>query len=159
MDFFAGTGDGLNETILSMIILNVALIWDYWTFTSTSSREAKMRSSLSFIGITIAVLSLVCALPAVVEQVESSVVTTWAFAYGAFLFSFAKLWDCCTASEEDGTIRIPIVNACLGLAFLSAGIGSLLLDFYPDTAWYCAIFTDILYLVGALIVTYRFSTF
>lgn len=158
IDTFSGSSNGNGEIILSTVILLVVKIWDYYTFRDTSSRNSKVLSVLSIIGLSIVILSVLSSAPSIATSLGDNI-NIWGYTYGAFIYSFSRFWDSGTADVEDGTIRVPIVNAGLGLAFFTAGLSSLLMEPYPSIALYLVVFTDIIYSAGAALLTYRFLIF
>lgn len=158
IDLFSGSADGIGELVLSATLLGIAMVWNYYTFIETSSRDSKLRSVMSILGLAIVIISVVCSTPGMVEQLGPNF-NVWGFSYGAFLFAFSRLSASTSADSEDGTVKIPIVNICLGTAFLAAGVSSILMETYPSIAFYIVVCTDVLYVSGAVLLFYRFVTF
>lgn len=151
-------GNATGERILSVVLLAVVMLWDYCTFKETSSRDSKLRSVLSIVGLIIVLLSVACTAPAVAGVVGNNI-GAWGFSYGAFLFAFSRFWNSGSADIEDGTIRIPIVNAAMGIAFLAYGLTSVADGFNPGSAVYLTVFADVMYSLGSILLSYRFVTF
>lgn len=150
-DYFhvGDTANGTGEGILFVIALGVTLAWEHVAFSRTATHDARVRSMLSMIGIAICTLSFSGYTPAVAQAMGPHFGER-GFAFGAFVFSFAKFWSI-YGEEEDGTLKYSAVSACQGAAFLVAGLSSLLLESMPTVAGSLVFVTDVSYAAGAIL--------
>ena len=151
IDYFSAgdVSNGVGEGMLFVIILGVTLIWERNIFANTASREAKLRSLLSLMGVLTMIVSFFGLTPTGISIIGEQ--GGWFFTYGAFLISASRLWSYLAHNYEDGTFRMPNSYICQCVAFAAAGVSTLLLSSNPTAASYCVIITDVTYTLGALL--------
>jgi hypothetical protein len=150
LDYFSygDTSNGVGEGILFVLVLGVVLVWERVFFTVTASLEANLRFHLSITGVFLMILSFLFFTPSAISVIGADF-STWGFALGAFMLAAAKIWS--FFDIKDGTLKMPMVDLCQGVAFIFAGISMLALNIFPTISVYCVIVTDITYSLAAIL--------